>query len=657
MPAIGVDPRMAKTFTAGFPARPLVDGAVPNYDTFGHQHYKHPFRDKSNFYEERENNYWKTVCPWGTNATHQLNPTRTSLMESRKQQSVPHISYDIDGDGVVGARDYFIGKSFDKDRDDRLSESERKEAIKALKNGWLDQFSFGHDQAGSKRPYPVVQRRGKIMTIDNGSVMQETYPKHWNAETVPKHTTFTEMANDRTAELKMAANDKINKWCEENPRLVYEQPVSQEWSVKDPPIKRISERAEAEHQQARVRAGLQPVASFVNPDREMRAPGLEYNNSPEFKSRRELIEVRRGLQVADLEAARRHQEEQYIPLSVRKSKYEAACTKFRASQQTEKTLTQMKEQRRRERIEYDRRHFSAPEKAEFRYSDQDQYWFETVRRATNEEKGVSQEDADRIQGKTSADFARARSVPPPTFKVTEQIPYAHDTHAPHAENIDLPEHVEGGSIKERKSRCRAWHNGGKTKWKYTTDVIKTGGLRNAARLFDSMQPEKLSAVDFIPLDTYSSFEVIRKGAMRKHAELKAHTKDHGLKSRLSEIPKNKKERGSAASLSGTGVNSRSHGSELPSMVVANETRVGAPMMDRTSSLWRANTTGHNVAHFRAEDFGVRTGGFQRLEQVETIKGEPLGITQKATLTATPSGGISRGASTATMPSRANVVTR
>ena len=43
-----------------------------------------------------------------------------------------------------------------------------------------------------------------------------------------------------------------------------------------------------------------------------------------------------------------------------------------------------------------------------------------------------------------------------------------------------------------------------------------------------MQPEKLSAVDFIPLDTYSSFEVVRKGAMRKHAELKAHTKDHGL---------------------------------------------------------------------------------------------------------------------------------
>ena len=76
-------------------------------------------------------------------------------MEARKQAQVPHISYDFDGDGVVGARDYFIGKSFDKDRDDRLSKTEKATAVRALENGWLDQFSFGHDQAASKRPYPV----------------------------------------------------------------------------------------------------------------------------------------------------------------------------------------------------------------------------------------------------------------------------------------------------------------------------------------------------------------------------------------------------------------------------------------------------------------------------------------------------------------------
>ncbi|CAD7957375.1 unnamed protein product [Amoebophrya sp. A120] len=637
--AMGAKERMSKTFTAGFPAQSFkTDGFVPNYDTFGHQHHKNPFRDKTKFEEEKENNYWKTACPWGTNAKHQVNPTRTMLMESRKQQAVPHISYDIDGDGVVGARDYFIGKSFDHDRDDRLNEQERKEAIKALKNGWLDQFSFGHDQAGSKRPYPIVQRRGKIMNIDNGAVMQETYPPHWNADVKPKHRTFTEIQNDRTAELKMAANDAINKWCDDNPRMVHELPVEQEFSVKNPPIQRISDRAEAEHQQARVRAGLQPIPTFINPDREMRTPSLEYNEDPEFKSRKEMLEVRRALKVADLEAQRRHGEENYIPLSVRKSKYEMAATKFRASQKNEKTFSQLKEQRRRERIEYDRRHFGTNDRTEYRYSDQDQYWFDLVQRVTNPAA------LEKVHGKTKNDFQRARSVPAPCLKITEQIPYERETEIqPQDENIDLPDSIEGSNIQERKSRLKSWNPGGITKYKYTTEVIKSGGLKNAPRLFDTLQPEKLSAVDFIPLETYSSFNVIRHDAMKKHAELKAHTKAHGMKSRLladnnvaGGTHKNdataigRSSAGATVSLSGTQSQNRSEFN--PSMVVASDTRVGAPMMDRTTTLWRANTTGHkSVPHFKAEDFGVRTGGFQRLEQVETLKGEPLGITNRDAL--------------------------
>lgn len=84
-----------------------------------------------------------------------------------------------------------------------------------------------------------------------------------------------------------------------------------------------------------------PHRRFCNPDRELRAPGLEYNDSPEFKSRREMYEVRRALKVADLEAQRRHGEETYVPLSVRKSQYEMVATKFRASLKNEKTLSQM----------------------------------------------------------------------------------------------------------------------------------------------------------------------------------------------------------------------------------------------------------------------------------------------------------------------------
>lgn len=54
-------------------------------------------------------------------------------MEQRKADKIPHISYDLDGDGYVGGRDYVLAKHFDKDRDGKLNEEENKAAMKAIK--------------------------------------------------------------------------------------------------------------------------------------------------------------------------------------------------------------------------------------------------------------------------------------------------------------------------------------------------------------------------------------------------------------------------------------------------------------------------------------------------------------------------------------------
>ena len=56
------------------------------------------------------------------------------MFDKRKQENRPHISYDLDGDGFVGDRDYFLSKMFDKDKDGKLNEKERSEAMKAIKN-------------------------------------------------------------------------------------------------------------------------------------------------------------------------------------------------------------------------------------------------------------------------------------------------------------------------------------------------------------------------------------------------------------------------------------------------------------------------------------------------------------------------------------------
>ena len=62
--------------------------------------------------------------------------TRSKLLESRKKDSKPHISFDLDGDGVIGHKDLFLAKRFDLDGDGKLNESERKNAETALAQGF-----------------------------------------------------------------------------------------------------------------------------------------------------------------------------------------------------------------------------------------------------------------------------------------------------------------------------------------------------------------------------------------------------------------------------------------------------------------------------------------------------------------------------------------
>ena len=60
--------------------------------------------------------------------------TRTGLIQKRRQERIPDLSFDLDGDGLVGNRDYVIAKLFDKDQDGKLNAQERKAALEALSN-------------------------------------------------------------------------------------------------------------------------------------------------------------------------------------------------------------------------------------------------------------------------------------------------------------------------------------------------------------------------------------------------------------------------------------------------------------------------------------------------------------------------------------------
>lgn len=62
--------------------------------------------------------------------------TQTKLNERRKQELKPHITYDIDGDGVVGGKDLVIAKWFDSEGKGYLTNEEKEKALNAIKNGY-----------------------------------------------------------------------------------------------------------------------------------------------------------------------------------------------------------------------------------------------------------------------------------------------------------------------------------------------------------------------------------------------------------------------------------------------------------------------------------------------------------------------------------------
>ena len=57
---------------------------------------------------------------------------------------IPHISYDLDGDGIVGGRDLVIANIFDKDKKGSLTQEEKEAALKALRDEKLEEkFVWG----------------------------------------------------------------------------------------------------------------------------------------------------------------------------------------------------------------------------------------------------------------------------------------------------------------------------------------------------------------------------------------------------------------------------------------------------------------------------------------------------------------------------------
>lgn len=134
--------------------------------------------------------------------------TRSKLIELRKKEVLPDMSYDLDGDGFVGGRDYVIARRFDNGFKNYLTPQEKDTALNALKNGYEDQFVWNVEASGAQRPYRILQKRGVIMDAEDHSLLTETYPKHPLSDKRADLKTRTELEEFRKQKEKKDIKEK-----------------------------------------------------------------------------------------------------------------------------------------------------------------------------------------------------------------------------------------------------------------------------------------------------------------------------------------------------------------------------------------------------------------------------------------------------------------
>lgn len=471
------------------PGAGVVSHHCPNYDIFGRQHHRVPFVEKSAVIDDDIRHHrWLQPTP-GIN-------TRAKLAHARQAGRVPDSTYDFDGDGVVGEVDYFIGKSFDKDSDGRLTTGERDQARQALEQGWLTQNPHGTESQEARATF-AQSRRNMISAYDRSPKKDRSQP--------PLHSSRTSMNLSRQCEAKASGVAFGERYAAECAPILEPPRPTHETEPRACPLSNIRDRAEADHQASRVRGGLLPMSSLVNPEREMKYVGMDYVDRPYFGTRGQLVDTRKELMRRDCEELALKAEEKFIPNSVRKVERQVREFDYRRLEDkpTPMTMTRLQDQRRRDRIEHDMRNFTQPHagKEYPRFSDNPEmpFW------------RADQGPEMQMMGAT-APPAVSRSVSEPALKVTD-VPWGHEKG--HSAERDMGGSPQMHHAAGRSAASAAEKLGSKTVKRWTAESIERGEGRNKPRLFDNIQPVRIGPKDLESLDITSSMEPIRNAATAK----------------------------------------------------------------------------------------------------------------------------------------------
>ncbi len=162
---------------------------------------------------------------------------------------MPHPSYDLDGDGIVSAKDYFLAKRFDADQDGRLNTREKETALRALESGYENQFVWKVEETGAHRGKRLLQVRGKFVDAEDFVPVASTYPRHPLSDVRAGVQTAAELREMRKAEVIANYKKTKDEWDKANPSSVPQQYILSEFLADTPKYYPM-----ANSSQARIRA-------------------------------------------------------------------------------------------------------------------------------------------------------------------------------------------------------------------------------------------------------------------------------------------------------------------------------------------------------------------------------------------------------------------
>ena len=288
-----------------FPTFNPLTHIPPSYDIYGHQIPPNPNQSRYNILAEKDN----IKVPWDTkNQLYKSTPmTRTKLLERRKKERIPDISYDLDGDGFVGGRDYVLSKRYDVDGDGKLNEIERKNALEGIENGVEKEYIWNLENQGGKRAFRILQKRGKIIDAEDFIPLQDTYPKHPISFKEPKNgiKTLSELKEYRYQKTKDEITEKMKIFEKNHPFKIVQESYHLE-NKNQPLYHSINEIKDKLHRDARIKAGLSEKETDIKiTDKD---PTLAYVYSPKHKVKGDIRKdlLQESKDISNILTSRKH---------------------------------------------------------------------------------------------------------------------------------------------------------------------------------------------------------------------------------------------------------------------------------------------------------------------------------------------------------------